>query len=129
APVEVWPSSDDPPVDNGFRRPAFDFDHPEVGIAPALALDISVGISLGDRNGAGRPHPEELAIPPARLCQHRAADVAAVEFEQDGTGVAVASGHDGGRDGGEIAAPDQRPNPYARLQPCFHAGARIPGLA
>ena len=49
----------------------------------ALAGDIGIGVGLGDRGGAGGPHPQQLAVRPARLGQHRAAVVAGVELEQD----------------------------------------------
>ena len=86
------PVSHDPCVDDVFGRAVLDLDDPEVGVAPALARDISIGVGLGDRIGAGRPHPDELAIGAARLRQHRAAGVAAVEFQQDRAGIAVAAG-------------------------------------
>ena len=70
------------------------FDNPDIRVALPLARYISIRVGLGDRGGAGGPHPQELAILSASLRQHRTSlGGAAVELEQNSAGISVATGH------------------------------------
>jgi hypothetical protein len=105
-----------------------DLDDPNVRISPSLPGYVSVRIGLGDRDETSCPHPHKLAILSTRLRQHRTAlDDAAVELEQDSSGIAIAAGDHGDRDCGKVAPPDQRLDPYSALQSCFQRPA--PGSA
>jgi hypothetical protein len=105
-------SSNNSPVYHVSCLPMLDLNDPNVRVSLSLAGYVSIRIGLGDRGGTSCPHPQKLAILSARLGQYRTAlGNAAVELEQYSAGIAIAAGHHGDRDRGEVAPPDQRLDP------------------
>jgi len=103
-----------------------DLDDPNVRISPSLAGYVGVRIGFGDRNGTGCPHPQKLAILPARLRQYPAAlGNTAVELQHNSAGISVAAGHHGDRDRSKVTPPDQRLDPNTALQPRFQRAAPV----
>src|SRR5277367_118008 len=84
------------------RFPMLDLDDPNVRISPSLASYVSIRIGLGDRDGTSCPHPHKLAVLTTRLRQHQTAlGDAAVELEQYGAGITIATSQHGDRDRGK----------------------------
>ena len=92
-------------------------DGSETPFSRFLRVDV---VRFRHRLGAGGAHPDQRAVGPAGLRQHRAAGIAAVQLQQDRAGVIVAARHDGNPDRSDIAAADQRLDPDAGLEPRLH---------
>src|SRR5215472_5386343 len=119
-------SREDLAVEDGIGRSGFDLDDPEIGVAAVLARDISVRLGFRHRRGAGRAHPHQRAVRLAGLREHRKTRVTAVQLQENRPGVGVTAREHRDADRGEIAAADQRPDPYAALEPRLHAsGSRL----
>jgi len=86
-------ASNDLLVKYAFGFPMLYLDNPDIRVALPLAGYISIRVGLGDGEGAGGSHPQELAILSTGLRQHRTSlGAAAVELEQNSAGISVAAG-------------------------------------
>ena len=125
-PLGLSRSSNDSPVDYTFGLVTLYLHNPDVRVALPLAGYVSIGVGLGDGDRAGGPHPQELTILSAGLRQHRTTvRAAAVELEENSSGIRVATGHQRDWDCRKVAPPDQRLDPNLAPQPRFQRSAPL----